>query len=136
VLKCTETVGGEVRQIPVLGVAPDAFHRIEVWGIGRQPLDDDPLPGGQPGLDILCPVGAVSVPEERETGGDVSAQCLKEPKDFRASDVVGILGPGEAESAPTGSHGEGAGRGEPVAAVPQAEDGRPAAGRSGAAGVP
>jgi len=132
-LKCTETVGGEVRQVPVLGMAPDAFHRVEVRGIGRQPLDDDPLPGGQPVLDALCPVGAVSVPDERETVRDVPTQCLKEPEDFRGSDVVGVRGPVEAESAPMGSHGEGADRGEPVAAVPLAEDGRLATGRPGPA---
>lgn len=129
--QCAEVVGSEVRQIPVLGVAPDAFHGVEVRSIGWQPLDDDSLPGGQPGLDTLCPVGAVSVPDERESTGKVPTECLKESKDLGGSDVMGIQSPVEAESAPTGSHGEGADRGEPVAAVPLAEDGRLAAGRPG-----
>ena len=104
-LKCTETVGSKVRQIFVLGVAPYGFHGVEVRRIRWRPLDDDnPLPGGQPGLDTLCPVGSVSVPDERETVRDVATQCCKEPKDFRGSDVVGVLGPVEAESAPAGSH--------------------------------
>ena len=78
-------------------------------------------------------MGAVSVPDERETVRDVPTQCFKEPEDLCGSDVVWILGPGEAESAPTGSHGEGADRREPVAAIPLAENGRLAAGRPGAA---
>lgn len=88
---------------------------------------------GQPGLNTLCPVGAVSVPDERKTVRDVPAQCFKEPKDLCGSYVVGIQSPVEAESAPTWSHGEGTDRGEPVAAVPLAEDGGLAAGRPGAA---
>ena len=132
-LQCAEVVGSEVRQVSVLGVAPDAFHGVEVRGVGWQPLDDDPLPGGQPGLDTLCPVGAVSVPDERESAGKVPPECFKEPEDLCGSDVVGIHGPVEAESASPGSHGEGADRGEPVATVPLTEDGRLAAGRPGAA---
>ena len=76
-LKCAEIVWGEIRQVPVLGVAPDAFHRVEVRGIGRQPLDDDPFPGCQPGLDTICPVGAVSVPDERKTIRDVALPSLR-----------------------------------------------------------
>ena len=76
-LKCAEIVWGEIRQVPVLGVAPDAFHRVEVRGIGRQPLDDDPFPGAQPGLDTICPVGAVSVPDERNTIRDVAPPSLR-----------------------------------------------------------
>jgi hypothetical protein len=46
---------------------------------------------------------------------------------------VGVLSPVEAESAPTGSNGEGADRGDPIATIPLTEDGRLDAGRPGAA---
>ena len=124
-----EVGGREVRQVAVLGVPPDVFHRVEVRGVGRQPLDDDPPVPGQPGLDPRRPVGAASVPDEREAVRQVAVQRLEEVQDLGAPDVVWVLRPVQPEPAPAGRHGEGADRREAIPAIPLAEEGGLAAGR-------
>jgi hypothetical protein len=38
-----DIIGNEVGQIAILGVVPHHFHRVQVRGIGRQPLDLEPI---------------------------------------------------------------------------------------------
>jgi len=91
-LEGVEIGRSEVREIAVLGVAPDLLGRVEVRRVGREPLDDDPPIPGQPALDARRPVRAAPVPDERETARQVAMQRLEEPQDLGGSDVVGSRG--------------------------------------------
>jgi len=81
---------GEVREVAVLRVTPfDVFRRIEVRGIGREPLDPDGLDIlGQPRRHEGRPVRAVPVPDEREAMRQVAPEDIVEAQDLRGSDVV------------------------------------------------
>jgi len=129
VFQCAEVIGGEIRQIPVFGSAPEAFHGVEIRGVGREPFDIDALPVGQPELDIFCPMRAAAVPDKNESAGKMATQLLEEAKHLCGSDVVGIQGPIEIESLPTGRGAEGADRGESISAIPLAKNRRLPAGR-------
>ena len=55
-LEILNAVGSVVRQVTVLGVAPDCLHRVEIRRVWRQRLDDDQPTSPKPVLDELCPV--------------------------------------------------------------------------------
>jgi hypothetical protein len=63
---------------------------------------------------------AAAVPDKNESARKMATQLLEEAKHLCGSDVVGIQGPIQIESLPTGRDGEGADRGEPIPAVPLA----------------
>jgi len=95
-LEVPDAVGRVVRQVAVLGVAPDRLHRVEIWRVRRQRFDDDPSTSFKPVLDELCSVRLAAVPNERESLGQMPPQSLKEVENFAASDVVRVLSPIQA----------------------------------------
>lgn len=38
-----DIIGNKVGQIAIFGMIPHHFHRVQVWGIGWQPLDLEPI---------------------------------------------------------------------------------------------
>jgi hypothetical protein len=122
--KILKAVWCVVRKIPPLGVTPDHFHGIEIRGVRRQPLDNDPATLSKPGFDLLCPMGLCAVPDESEPLGQMAPQPLKKSQDFCAADVVGILSPVKTKSPSTRCDRNGADGREPVAAIPLAQNWR------------
>ncbi len=43
-----------VRQVAILGMVPHMFHRIEVWGVRRQPLDPEAIHGRAEGVCLAA----------------------------------------------------------------------------------
>jgi len=120
-LQVVQVGRGEGGEVPVLGVAPDGLDRVELGGIGGQPLDDDPRMLGQPRRDAARPVRAVPIPDESEAVGQVAAQLLEEPEDLAAPDVVAMQGPVEAKPAAARGDRERADRREAIPPIPLAE---------------
>ncbi len=121
-LEFLKAIGSEVRQIPMFGVTPDCLDRIEVRGVRRQPLDDDPPTLSKPSLDQRCPMRLSSVPDEREATGQMSPQTLKEAQNLLTANVLRVLSPVETVSLPTWSNRDGADGREPVATIPLTKD--------------
>ena len=75
-LGLADGVETEVGQLPALQVAPDLLDRIEIGGVARQPLDDQPLPLlPEEGLHGPAAVGRKPVPDE---GDPVAVQMAVE----------------------------------------------------------
>jgi len=122
--KILKAVWCVVGKIPVLGVTPDHFDGIEIRSVRRQPLDHDPAALSKPGFDLLCPMWLSAVPNECESLGQMSAEPLKESKDFCAADVVRIPSPVKTKSPSTGCDRNRADGREPIAAIPLAQNWR------------
>ena len=125
-LEILNAVGRVVRQVAVLGVTPDRLHRVEIRGVRRQRLDDDPSTSFKPVLDELCSVRLAAVPNERESLGQMPPQSLKEVENFAASDVVRVLSPIQAIASSVGSNRDCTDGRESIAAIPLSKDWRPA----------
>jgi hypothetical protein len=100
----------------------DCLHRIEIWGVRWQPLDDNPATLSKPDLDLRCPMRLPSVPDEREAMGQMSPQTLKEAQNLPAANVVRVLSPVETASPPTFSHRDGTDGREPIMTIPLTKD--------------
>jgi hypothetical protein len=122
--KILKALRGVIGKIPVLAMAPDHFHGVEIRSVRRQPLNHDPATLCKPGFHLLCPMGLSPVPDERESLGQVSPQPLKESKHFCATDVVGILSPVKTKPPSKRCQRDRANGGEPITAIPLAQNGR------------
>jgi hypothetical protein len=123
-LKLLKALWCVVRKIPVLGMAPEHFHGIEIRSVRWQPLEHDPATLPKPRLDLLCPMWLTAVPYESESVGQMSPQPLKESKHFCASDVMRILSPVKTKSPTTRCDRDRANARESIAAIPLAQNGR------------
>ena len=121
-LEVLKPVWGEVRKIPILGVAPYRLNWIEVRGIRRQPFDDNAAMSSYPGLDPRCPVRLPAVPDERKAMGQMSPQPLKETQNLLTANVLSMLSPVKTVPLPTGRNRERTDRRESVATVPLTKD--------------
>ena len=60
-------VGAQVGQLAALEIAPDLFDRVEVIGVGRKPLDDQPMSLVRyEALHCFAAVRGEPVPDERD----------------------------------------------------------------------
>ncbi len=121
-LEVLKAFGGVIRQVRVLGMAPNAFHRIEIRGVGWQPLDNDPSLSLEPVSDQFRSMWRTTVPDERESLRQVSPKVLDEAKNLSPTDVVGILGPVEPIPPAFQREGESADGREAIASVPLTQD--------------
>jgi hypothetical protein len=88
VSKVTDIIGYEVGRIPMLGVAPHLFDRVELRGIRRKPFDDDTetKPGDQPlGRRSMR---RQTIHDQDDTLGKTAAQPADETIDFIGANVV------------------------------------------------
>jgi hypothetical protein len=113
-----------VGKLPILGMAPNHFHGVEIRSVRGQPLDHDPVTLSKPRLDLLCPMGLPPVPDERKSLRQMSPEPLKESKHFCVADVMGILSPIKAKPPSTRCQGDCADGREPVTPIPLAQDRR------------
>jgi len=129
--KVLNAVGSIVRQVPILGMAPDRLHRVKIRRIGWQELGDNPPPSFNPVLDQLRAVRLSAVPNERESLRQMSQQSLKEVKNFSAPDIVSVLSPVQTISSTVRGNRDCADGRESIAAIPLAKDRRLAPGCPG-----
>src|SRR5579875_2858198 len=133
-------VGAQVGQLDALHVAPDQLYGVEVVGVARELLDQEPALGCQPGLHGLGAVGGQPVPDEGDLlAGEVAVQLFEELD--QATGVVGVLLALEHEGGlgPVGAKRQGCrhrqpGPGEVVAqdgCLPFGGPGRPHRGEEG-----
>jgi len=123
-LEVLKPVWGEVRKVPILGVAPYRLDWIEVRGISRQPFDNNAAMSSYPCLDPRCPMRLPSVPDEREAAGQMSPQPLKETQNLFTANVLTMLSPVKTVSLPAGRNSDRTDRREPVASIPLTKDRR------------
>jgi hypothetical protein len=81
-------VRGEVRQPPVLEIAPEEFHGVEIGRVGRKPHDVAARMSDQPRADEGGLVRAAAIPEQDERTTDVAGQMAQKPQDLRTPDVA------------------------------------------------
>ena len=81
-------VWSEVRQAPVLEVAPDLLLGIEFWSVARQPEGMPLWVFGEIGADDLVAMGSALVQQEKEVPRVVSAELAQEVEDFGAAYVL------------------------------------------------
>ena len=121
-LEVLNAVGCVVRQVAVLGVTPYRLHRVEIRGVRRQRLDDDPSTSFKPVLDEFRPVRLATIPNEREALRQMAPQSLKEVEYLSAPDVVCVLSPLQAIASSVRSNRDCTDGREPIAAIPLPKD--------------
>jgi hypothetical protein len=70
----------DILQLHPFQVVPDPLIRVQLRGIGWQPLQMDPLPSwaGQEGFDLLAPVDGAAIPDNQQPHRDVGGQVPQE----------------------------------------------------------
>ena len=102
-------VWSEVRQAPVLEVAPDLLLWIEFGGVAREPEWMPVSVSGEIGANDLVAVGLALVPQEQEMPRVVAAQLSQEGEDFGAAYVLlGVKRQVERDATAPRRHDEGA----------------------------
>ena len=72
----------------VLTVAAEVLDRVDLRGVGRQPLDLDAPAPGLPQPNGRGAVGGEPVPDQDEWPGQMSPQVAKEHQQFALGDVL------------------------------------------------
>src|SRR5262245_4574723 len=106
-------VGGEVGPAAVLEVAPEKFHRIEVWCVRRKPGAVAAWMSREPGPHECVLVGAPAVPEQDEGPAHMTGELAKKPHHLGAANVAARMQcqrPGDAPA--PGRHDQGANPGD------------------------
>ena len=87
-----EIVAGEIPQLHTFQVVPHSFVRVQLRGIGRKPLQMEPLggPSGQVLLDNIAPVDGRTVPEHQHLAADMMPQMPEEPNHLGAAEGGGL----------------------------------------------
>ena len=102
-------VWSEVRQAPVLEVAPDLLLWIEFGGVAREPEWMPVSVSGEIGANDLVAVGLALVPQEQQMPGVVPAELAKEVEDLGAAYILlGVKGQVERDATAPRRHDEGA----------------------------
>src|SRR5262245_61473552 len=73
-------VRSEVRQAAVLEIAPEEFHRVEVWRVRRKPDDVAARMSGEPSPHELVLVGAPAIPKQDEWPTYVTGERSEESR--------------------------------------------------------
>lgn len=77
---------GDVAEPAASQQGPDAFNRVEVRCIGRQLVDGQPVPAGDPGAHPGVQVHVQVVPDEHDRAAELLVSDLQQ---------VTVVGPGE-----------------------------------------
>lgn len=96
-----------VRHHPSVQVPPDIFHRVQLRGIGRQPLHRQPTgfdPFPKISLHPTAPMGGQTVQEEGERSRELAVQRLNHPDYVRRLERTFL----EAQAQPDASAGRSA----------------------------
>lgn len=81
-------VRSEVRQAAVLEIAPEEFHRVEVWRVRREPDDLAAWMSGEPSAHARVLVGAPAIPEQDEGPTYVTGEMAKKPQHLGSANVA------------------------------------------------
>src|ERR687896_1601967 len=85
----------DILQLHPFQVVPDPLIRVQLGGIGWQPLQMAPLPSwaGQEGFDLLAPVDGAAIPDNQQPHRDVGGQVSQEAGGIPAAEGP-VLYPG------------------------------------------
>jgi len=130
-LNVVEGVRCEVREAAVLEVAPQQFHRVEVWRVGRKPDDVAARMSGQPLPHERVLVRAPAIPDQDERTAHMAREMAKKAHHLRTANVhARVQSQRQGDLSPTRRHDQGADPGDLlVRARTYGEQGRGAARR-------
>ena len=73
-----------------LQVSPDIFHRVQLRGVGRKPLDGNPpLLARAEILDQAAAMRRQAIPDDQQFAGNHTQQFVEEDHDVGRFDVFG-----------------------------------------------
>ena len=124
-VKIGAVVGNEIGQVAVLGVVPDLFGRVEVWGVGGEPFDPDACTVA---VQILAhdfgPMDVPTIQDEDEFTLKTASDPAEKVHNVRSSNVFGLHVPIQTQPAALRGDGDGADDRQPVVTVPCRENRR------------
>jgi hypothetical protein len=82
-----DAVRREIREAPVLEVAPEQLDGVQFGRVGGQPDDVPATMATQPRGDDAVRMGAPAIPEEDDRPTNVTGQVLEKPAHLRPSNV-------------------------------------------------
>ena len=101
-----EAFGAEVREQVSRGPAPEALHGIELWGVGRKPLDREPMPrGGEEGTHLDAAVRVEVVPDQMHGSAELPAKMLEEADQVGCAHALALEGEEHARRTAQGAWG-------------------------------
>ena len=121
--KFTDVLGRPVGQ-RVLGLCPDELIRVQLRGIGREPMHMEPLVSVQKVVDADAPVNGATIPEEQERPAHVLEEVAQESDHLHPRDVGAVEPEVQSKSCACGGDGNGRDGGEPISLVAVPEDWR------------
>ena len=87
IAELAEVMGAEVRQLVMFPIAPDVFHRIEFWGIGRQVVQRQAAPlAGDKFRDQVAAMSLGAIPDYQQSPRQMTQQMGKEVHHLRGAD--------------------------------------------------
>ena len=115
----------EVGQIGVLGVIPDLFAGIKLWGIRWKPFHAD-----RPGMPLQviahrsAPVTGSPIPDEHDLAPHAAAEMSQETHHVRPPDIRGVNLPVQADSSSVRGQGDRVNDRQSVMSIPSPQNGR------------
>lgn len=77
-LDFVNSIGSEIREMPIFQIGPELLDRVELGSIGRQPLDLPVCAQLEVSADLMVPMGCSPVPEEHDRTGIILSQASEE----------------------------------------------------------
>lgn len=90
----------------VLGLGPDKLVRVELRGVGREPIDVKPCVLAQEVLDDDALVDGAAVPQEHHRSTQMPEKVAQEPDNLHAGDVDRVETKVQPEMLPGWGHGD------------------------------
>ena len=105
----------------MLGLGPDKLVRVELRGVGREPIDVKPCVLAQEVLDDDALVDGAAVPEQHRWPPQMTKQVPQESDDLHAGDVLAVETEVKPKALASGGYREGGdcGNAIPPIAVPE-----------------
>lgn len=118
-----QVVVGRIGQHGAVQVGPERFDRIQIGGIGREPLD--PQPSAVPfqsALSEAAAVGGKAIPEEENSASPMTSEGGEEAHEVGTADASRVKGqePAQTPGSGCGEHEADAGQALPVERLAQA----------------
>ena len=119
-----QVVRDEVGQITIFGVVPNVFDWVEIRGIGRQPLEVEPIRMNVGDLTSGATMHIPAIPDQNGPPAQMTSKVPQKVDHVRRANVLFVNGKEEPQATPVGRDRHGTDDRESIVSVPCVREGR------------